>query len=327
MNKTIPRQANSGKKYLNDNGIVAIKDGIKAQVIDSQADVLKKPNWFKVAFPDGDNYTGLKSMVNDHHLSTVCEESKCPNIGECWNNRTATLMVLGNICTRACRFCAVDTGNPKGWIDPKEPENIAKTVKYMNLGYVVITSVDRDDLDDGGASHISDCVFATKAISPKTKVEVLSPDFQGQTENLDILLDSDIDVFSQNLETVESLTALVRDPRAGYNQTLQVLEYTRNKGFITKSGMMLGLGETYREVEQAMVDLYNSGIEILTLGQYLSPTKNHLPVKEYISPERFQEYEYLGHQIGLKEVVAGPLIRSSYRADQAYKRLNGDSND
>ena len=266
-------------------------------------------------------------MVNDHHLSTVCEESKCPNIGECWNNRTATLMVLGNICTRACRFCAVDTGNPKGWIDPKEPENIAKTVKFMNLGYVVITSVDRDDLDDGGASHISDCVFATKEISPNTKVEVLSPDFQGQTNNLDILLDSDIDVFSQNLETVESLTALVRDPRAGYYQTLQVLEYTRNKGFITKSGMMLGLGETYREVEQAMVDLYNSGIEILTLGQYLSPTKNHLPVKEYISPERFQEYEYLGHQIGLKEVVAGPLIRSSYRADQAYKRLNGDSDD
>ena len=257
MNKSIPRQPDSGKKYLSENGIVAIKDGIKVQVIDSQTNALKKPNWFKVPFPDGDNYLGLKSMVNDHHLSTVCEESKCPNIGECWNNRTATLMVLGNICTRACRFCAVDTGNPKGWFDPNEPENIAKTVKYMNLAYVVITSVDRDDLDDGGASHISDCVVASKAISPNTKVEVLSPDFRGQTKNLDILLDSKLDVFSQNLETVERLTSPVRDPRAGYHQTLKVLEYARNKGFTTKSGMMLGLGETYREVEQAMVDLYN----------------------------------------------------------------------
>ena len=197
----------------------------------------------------------------------------------------------------------------------------------MNLGYVVITSVDRDDLHDGGASHISKCVVATKAESPNTKVEVLSPDFRGETRNLDILLDSDLDVFSQNLETVDRLTSLVRDPRAGYNQTLQILEYTRNKGFITKSGMMLGLGETYEEVEQAMIDLYNSGIEILTLGQYLRPTKNHLPVKEYITPQKFQEYEFLGHQIGLKEVVAGPLIRSSYRADQSYKSLNGESHD
>ena len=327
MNKTLPRKANSGKKYLSENGIVAIKDGIKVQVINSQKDLLIKPNWYKVPFPDGDNYSELKSMVHELQLNTVCEESKCPNIGECWNSRTATLMVLGNVCTRACRFCSVDTGNPNGWLDPNEPGNIAKTVKYMNLGYVVITSVDRDDLEDGGASHIANCVLATKASSPKTTVEVLSPDFQGQTRDLDILLDSDLDVFSQNLETVKRLTGLVRDPRAGYQQTLQVLEYTRNKGFITKSGMMLGLGETYREVEQAMVDLYNSGIEILTLGQYLSPTKNHLPVKEYISPEKFQEYEYLGHQIGLKEVVAGPLIRSSYRADQAYKRLNGDSDD
>ncbi len=327
MNKTLPRKANSGKKYLSENGIVAIKDGIKVQVIESQKDLLKKPNWYKVPFPDGENYFELQSMVHDHQLSTVCEESKCPNIGECWNNRTATLMVLGNVCTRACRFCSVDTGNPNGWLDPNEPGNIAKTIKYMNLDYVVITSVDRDDLEDGGASHIANCVLAAKASSPKTTVEVLSPDFRGQTRDLDILLDSDLDVFSQNLETVERLTGLVRDPRAGYQQTLQVLEYTRNKGFTTKSGMMLGLGETFKEVKQAMTDLYNSGIEILTLGQYLRPTKNHLPVKEYISPEKFQEYEFLGHQIGIKEVVAGPLIRSSYRADQSYKRLHGERDD
>ena len=327
MNKTIPRQTNSGKKYRANNGVVAIKDGIKVQVIETKLNEIEKPSWFKVPFPNGDNYLSLKSMVKDHKLNTVCEESKCPNIGECWNNRTATLMVLGNICTRACHFCAVDTGNPKGWTDLKEPRNVATTVKFMNLGYVVITSVDRDDLHDGGAGHISKCVVATKAESPTTKVEVLSPDFRGEAKNLDILLDSDLDVFSQNLETVDRLTSLVRDPRAGYNQTLQILEYTRNKGFITKSGMMLGLGETYEEVEQAMIDLYNSGIEILTLGQYLRPTKNHLPVKEYITPQKFQEYEFLGHQIGLKEVVAGPLIRSSYRADQSYKRLNGESHD
>ena len=317
----------SGKKYKQRNGIVAIKDGIKNHKIIREQAALIKPNWFKVPLPSGANFHDLKSIVSEYRLNTVCEESKCPNIGECWNNRTATLMVLGSVCTRACQFCAVDTGNPNGWLDSYEPEHIAKTVAFMNLDYVVITSVDRDDLKDGGATHIASCVQETKSLCPTVTVEVLSPDFGGNLEHLDILLNPGLDVFAQNLETVERLTPRVRDPRAGYEQTLKVLEHAAQQGVITKSGLMLGLGETVGEMTQAMTDLFNCGVEILTLGQYLRPTVNHLPVEQYISPETFREYEFLGHQIGLKEVVAGPLVRSSYRADQSYKRLNKITND
>jgi lipoic acid synthetase len=290
-------------------------------------DYQRKPNWVKVSPPSGENYHELIDQVKSHGLNTVCQESKCPNIGECWNQRTATLMVLGSVCTRACQFCAVDTGNPKGWLDSYEPLYIAKTVAYMNLDYVVITSVDRDDLEDGGATHIASCVVKTKILCPQVTVEVLSPDFRGNLEHLDILLNSGLDVFSQNLETVRRLTQRVRDPRAGYEQTLKVLEYAATQGLTTKSGLMLGLGETFEEMKQAMTDLFNCGVEILTLGQYLRPTVNHLPVEEYINLETFQDYEFLGHHIGLKEVVAGPLVRSSYRADQSYKRLKKLTND
>jgi len=317
----------SGKKYKQRDGIVAIKDGIKIQKITTNKTAPIKPNWFKVPLPRGTNFHDLKSIVSEYRLNTVCEESKCPNIGECWNNRTATLMVLGSVCTRACQFCAVDTGNPNGWLDSHEPEHIAKTVAFMNLDYVVITSVDRDDLEDGGVTHIASCVLETKALCPTVTVEVLSPDFGGNLDHLDILLNSGLDVLSQNLETVERLTSRVRDPRAGYEQTLKVLEHAAQQDVITKSGLMLGLGETVEEMKQTMTDLFNSGVEILTLGQYLRPTVNHLPVEQYISPETFREYEFLGHQIGLKEVVAGPLVRSSYRADQSYKRLNTITND
>jgi len=317
----------SGKKYKQRDGIVAIKDGIKIQKITTNKTAPIKPNWFKVPLPRGTNFHDLKSIVSEYRLNTVCEESKCPNIGECWNNRTATLMVLGSVCTRACQFCAVDTGNPNGWLDSHEPEHIAKTVAFMNLDYVVITSVDRDDLEDGGVTHIASCVLETKALCPTVTVEVLSPDFGGNLDHLDILLNSGLDVLSQNLETVERLTSRVRDPRAGYEQTLKVLEHAAQRDVITKSSLMLGLGETVEEMKQTMTDLFNSGVEILTLGQYLRPTVNHLPVEQYISPETFREYEFLGHQIGLKEVVAGPLVRSSYRADQSYKRLNTITND
>ena len=317
----------SGKKYKQRNGIVAIKDGIKIQKIDTNQAAPIKPNWFKVPLPSGANFRALKSIVSEYQLNTVCEESKCPNIGECWDNRTATLMVLGSVCTRACRFCAIDTGNPNGWLDSYEPVHIAKTVAFMNLDYVVITSVDRDDLEDGGATHIATCVLETKTLCPTVRVEVLAPDFGGNLKHLDILLNSSLDVFAQNLETVKRLTHRVRDPRAGYEQTLKVLEHAAQQGVITKSGLMLGLGETYEEMKQAMTDLFNCGVEILTLGQYLRPTVNHLPVEQYISPEIFSEYEFLGHQIGLKELVAGPLVRSSYRADLSYKRLNKIIND
>jgi len=317
----------SGKKYKQRDGIVAIKDGIKTQKITPNQTTPIKPKWFKVPLPRGANFRDLKSVVTEYKLSTVCEESKCPNIGECWNHGTATLMVLGSVCTRACRFCAVDTGNPKGWLDSNEPVHIAKTVAFMNLEYVVVTSVDRDDLEDGGATHIASCVLETKSLCPQVSVEVLSPDFGGHLEHLDILLNSGLDVFAQNLETVERLTSRVRDPRAGYKQTLKVLEHATQQGVITKSGLMLGLGETVEEIKQAMTDLFNCGVKILTLGQYLRPTMNHLAVEQYISPETFREYEFLGHQIGLKEVVAGPLVRSSYRADQSFNRLNTITND
>ena len=311
----------SGEKYRHQNGIKAIKDGIKVSVEFSNEKSLKKPDWFKVPIPSGKNFISLRNRVQKLNLSSVCEESKCPNIAECWNHKTATLMVMGSVCTRACKFCAVDTGNPSGWLDKDEPKNIADTIAFMSLDYVVLTSVDRDDLSDGGSSHIARCVSASKTLSPDLTIEVLSPDFKGNLTHLDILLGSGLDVFSQNIETVERLTRTVRDPRAGYNQTLRMLSHSTKKGFVSKSGMMLGLGEQKNEVIQTMKDLFNSGVKILTLGQYLRPTKNHLPVKNYIHPDEFKEYSDIGRKIGIEEVVAGPLIRSSYRADRAFINL------
>lgn len=326
MDNSTTIKPTSGEKYHHRNGINAIKDGIKISVEYTDTNTLKKPNWFKVSVPSGTNYSALKKKVHRLNLSSVCEESKCPNIAECWNNKTATLMVMGNVCTRACRFCAVDTGNPKGWLDQNEPKNIAETIDFMELNYVVLTSVDRDDLEDGGASHIAKCVMESKKKRTDIAIEVLSPDFNGNTDHLDILLNSGLDVFSQNLETVERLTSVVRDPRAGYRQTLDMLYHATNRGFITKSGMMLGLGEEKNEVIKSMKDLYKSGIKILTLGQYLRPTSNHLPVKKYIHPDEFSEYTDIGQSIGIEEVVAGPLIRSSYRADRAFKKLDENKN-
>ncbi|MAJ30767.1 MAG: lipoyl synthase [Gammaproteobacteria bacterium] len=311
----------SGEKYRHQNGIKAIKDGIKVSVEFSNEKSLKKPDWFKVPIPSGKNFISLRKRVQKLNLSSVCEESKCPNIAECWNHKTATLMVMGSVCTRACKFCAVDTGNPSGWLDKDEPKNIADTIAFMSLDYVVLTSVDRDDLSDGGSSHIARCVSASKTLSPDLTIEVLSPDFKGNLTHLDILLGSGLDVFSQNIETVERLTRTVRDPRAGYDQTLRMLSHSTKKGFVSKSGMMLGLGEQKNEVVQTMKDLFNSGVKILTLGQYLRPTKNHLPVKNYIHPDEFKEYSDIGRKIGIEEVVAGPLIRSSYRADRAFINL------
>lgn len=326
MDNSTTIKPTSGEKYHHRNGINAIKDGIKISVEYTDTNTLKKPNWFKVSVPSGTNYSALKKKVHRLNLSSVCEESKCPNIAECWNNKTATLMVMGNVCTRACRFCAVDTGNPKGWLDQNEPKNIAETIDFMTLDYVVLTSVDRDDLEDGGASHIAKCVMESKKKRTDIAIEVLSPDFNGNIDHLDILLNSGLDVFSQNLETVERLTSVVRDPRAGYRQTLDMLYHATKRGFITKSGMMLGLGEEKNEVIKSMKDLYKSGIKILTLGQYLRPTSNHLPVKKYIHPDEFSEYTDIGQSIGIEEVVAGPLIRSSYRADRAFKKLDENKN-
>ena len=320
----IPIVVESGQKYRTTQGGFAIKDGIKATDSQKAETRLPKPSWLRIKNETSDAYLRVKQQVQSHRLSTVCEEAKCPNIAECWSHGTATIMLMGAVCTRACRFCAVDTGQPHQWLDPEEPENTAKTVELMNLDYVVLTSVNRDDLPDGGARHYADTILAIKKRCPQTKIEALTPDFQGKELDIAHLLETGVDVFAQNVETVERLTHVVRDARAGYQQTLQVLAFAKKhrKDVLTKTSLMLGLGETDEEIEQTMDDLRRSQVDILTLGQYLQPTKNHLCVERYVTPEQFASLRQLGLSKGFFEVAAGPLVRSSYRADRVFKRDN-----
>lgn len=279
-----------------------------------------KPSWLRATVPTGSNYLRLKDLTHRLRLNTVCQEAMCPNIGECWSHGTMTIMVLGGICTRACKFCAVDTGNPKGWIDPLEPLHVAQAVAEMGLQYVVLTSVDRDDLKDGGAAHFAECVRQIKSRAPEVKVETLTPDFQGKLADVETVLQGGQEVFANNLETVRRLTPKVRDPRAGYDQTLGVLQYAKQvrPQVLTKSSLMLGLGETEEEIRQAMRDLRTAGVDIVTFGQYLRPTKHHLPVERYVTPEEFAQYQQWGYQEGFMEVFSGPLVRSSYRAEKVF---------
>ncbi|MCB1676145.1 MAG: lipoyl synthase, partial [Halioglobus sp.] len=254
----------------------------------------------------------------------VCEEAKCPNISECWSSGTATIMLMGDVCTRACRFCSVNTGNPKGWLDAEEPDNTARSVQLMQLRYVVLTSVDRDDLADGGAAHYAACVRRVKELNPETAVEVLTPDFQGVLEDVATVVDSGVEVFAQNIETVRRLTHPVRDPRAGYEQTLAVLAHAKahRPDVLTKTSLMLGLGETEREIRECMDDLRAARVDILTFGQYLQPTANHYPIQRYVSPEEFAQYRQWGLAQGFLEVVSGVFVRSSYRAEQVLQKNN-----
>lgn len=318
----IPVVIESGRKYKTPQGIVAIKDGVKS--VDAELERLPKPKWLRIVNQTTPAYHQVKEQVVKHKLATVCEEAKCPNIGECWSHGTATIMLMGAVCTRACRFCAVDTGNPQGWLDKQEPENTAKTVALMKLDYVVLTSVNRDDLADGGAKHYADTIRAIKELCPQTKIEALTPDFQGVETDIAVLLDSGLDVFAQNVETVERLTHPVRDNRAGYWQTLKVLAFAKKyrPEVLTKTSLMLGLGETDDEIIAAMDDLRRQNVDILTLGQYLQPTKNHLPVLRYVTPEQFIKFREIGLAKGFFEVAAGPLVRSSYRADKIFKKDN-----
>lgn len=318
----IPVVVLSGQKYKNEQGVVAIKDGIKSD--ESNATRLPKPKWLRVVNTTTPQYTKVKAQVKEHRLATVCEEAKCPNIAECWSHGTATIMLMGAICTRACRFCSVDTGNPRGWLDKDEPLNTARTVSLMNLDYVVLTSVNRDDLPDGGARHYADTIRAVKQSCPQIKVEALTPDFQGVQSDVAVLLDSGVDVFAQNVETVERLTHPVRDNRAGYRQTIDVLAYAKQyrPDVLTKTSLMLGLGETDDEIIQTMDDLRLAKVDILTLGQYMQPTKNHLPVMRYVTPEAFANFREIGLKKGFFEVASGPMVRSSYRADRVFKRDN-----
>ncbi|MGC4028337.1 MAG: lipoyl synthase [Steroidobacteraceae bacterium] len=317
-------QARSGEKYTTAQGFSAIRDGQKARGEAPAVPLTGKPRWLKAMPATGERYAQIRRNVHQHRLATVCEEAKCPNIGECWNAGTATIMLMGAVCTRACRFCSVDTGNPHGWLDAEEPANVAESVALMELSYIVLTSVNRDDLPDGGAGHFAACVRAIRGRSPQTAVEALTPDFQGVLRDVETVVDSGLQVFAQNLETVRRLTHPVRDPRAGYDQTLAVLAHGKKHrpDVLTKSSLMLGLGETDEEILEAMDDLRAAQVDILTLGQYLRPTMNHLPVARFVTPEQFESYREAGLARGFRECVSGPMVRSSYRAEQALAGNN-----
>lgn len=304
-------------KTIKENGVVAIKNGIKPNP-NKLIPIERKPTWLRVKSQNSSKYRELKSIVSDKKLHTVCEEAMCPNIQECWSHGTATFMLLGSVCTRACRFCAVDTGNPKGILDKDEPNKVANSIAHMNLKYAVLTSVNRDDLIDGGAEHFSHTIQAIKEKVPEVIVEALVPDFLGNKKSIEVLLNSKLEVFAQNLETVSRLTKRVRDPRAGYDQTLEVLSYAKqySPSVITKTSLMFGLGETEEEILKTFDDIRETGVDVLTLGQYMRPTVNHLPVEKWYTPEEFAYFKDLAIEIGFLEVASGPMVRSSYRADR-----------
>ena len=311
------------QKIVNRDGIKAVKNGQKRNEF-SHIPNLKKPSWLRVKAEFNPNFHKVKNQVNTKRLNTVCEEAHCPNISECWSTGTATFMLMGSVCTRACKFCSVDTGNPKGWLDTEEPLNTAKAVQTMGLKYVVLTSVNRDDLDDGGAKHFADTVKLIKDLNPKTAVEALTPDFKGLKSSIDTLVNCGLEVFAQNIETVERLTHQVRDIRAGYKQTLDVLAESKkiNPEVLTKTSIIVGLGETDDEIEQTMDDLIKHKVDILTIGQYLRPTLNHHPIERWVTPEEFENYRKIGLKKGFLEVVSGPMVRSSYRAERALEKNN-----
>ncbi len=288
----------------------------------------RHPDWIRVRAPIGENYTHLKGLVRGLKLHTVCEEALCPNIGECWGAGTATIMILGDVCTRACRFCAVDTGNPRGSVDTEEPARVAEAIAELKLNYVVVTSVDRDDLPDGGAGIFAETIRQIKTKSPQTKVEVLTGDFRGNHDHVKIVVDAKPDVFGQNIETVKRLTHVVRDRRAGYEQTLDVLRTIKeiDPTMRTKSSILVGMGETFDEMIETMRDLRAANVDLLAIGQYLQPTrqKRNLPLVEYVTPEQFVRYREEGMKLGFKYVASGPLVRSSYKAWEAVIAL-GDS--
>ncbi len=311
-------------KIVNHAGVSSIKDGMKSNAY-SEIIREKKPKWIRIsANQNNKSFELIKERTKNLKLSTVCEEAKCPNLSECWSRGTATFMVMGDTCTRACQFCSVNTGNPKGWLDKDEPEKIAKTVQEMGIRYVVLTCVTRDDLSDGGAQHFAETVKAIKSVDKDIEVEVLTSDFNGDQSAIRKIVNSPIKVFAQNIETVERLTHPIRDPRAGYLKTMEVLKHAKeiNKHIITKSSIIVGLGENDREIFKTFEDLRNHNVDIVTLGQYLRPTLNHHPIDRWVTPEEFEMYREKGLEYGFLEVVSGPMVRSSYRAERALELNN-----
>jgi lipoic acid synthetase len=321
---TVDTRPAAGSKFTSPQGTRAVKDGIRPSALSKLPDAARKPPWLRVKLPAGAKYEEIRDIVRTHKLSTVCAESKCPNIAECWGRGTATLMLMGSVCTRACKFCSVSTGNPHGWLDPLEPANVADAVALMKLKYVVLTSVDRDDLPDGGAGHYAACIRAIHGRMPDTAVEALTPDFAGRHQHVATVLDAGLATYAQNIETVERLTHPVRDARAGYRQTLDVLKFA--KGYaprtITKTSLMLGLGETDAEIDRTLDDIRTADVDVVTMGQYMRPTQNHLPVERFVTPDQFHQYREMALAKGFLEVVSGPLVRSSYRAERVLEHNN-----
>ena len=279
----------------------------------------KKPEWLRIRLPSGENYVNVRQTIASLGLHTVCEEARCPNIGECWGGGTATIMIMGDVCTRGCRFCSVGSGKPL-YLDPDEPQRVAKAIKEWGLRYVVITSVCRDDLQDGGANHISKTIKAVKVQCPETIIEPLIPDFHGNRHAIENVANAGPEVISHNIETVARLSPQIRDARATYEQSLRVLKMIKDIDYkiYTKSSIMLGLGEMEEEVMEAAKDLRSAGVDIVSIGQYLQPTSRHLPVKEYVAPEKFDSYKKSIERMGFAYTVAGPFVRSSYKAGEFF---------
>jgi len=296
----------------------------KIPTASSKSKVLPKPSWLKTRAATSEGYQKMKESLRGLNLVTVCEEARCPNIGECWGGKegvsTSTIMLMGDTCTRGCRFCNVKTSRAPPPLDPDEPSRVSQAILKWGLEYVVLTSVDRDDLPDGGANHFAKTVTLLKSHTPAPLVECLTPDFQGNKEQIDIVAKSGLDVYAHNIETVERLQRIVRDYRAGYRQSLSVLEHVRatQPQMITKTSIMLGCGERPEEIHQTLKDLRNSGIQVVTFGQYLRPSKRHMKVQEYVKPEAFKEYQKLAEDMGFLYVASGPLVRSSYRAGEFF---------
>lgn len=286
----------------------------KDQAEKSKEPLGKRPDWLKVKLPTGDNYSDVRNLMRNNKLNTVCEEARCPNIAECWNHRTATFMILGDTCTRSCGFCNVKLGLPTE-LDLDEPRRVVDAIKQLNLRHAVITSVNRDELDDGGASIFKECVRLTREEKPDCTIEILIPDFKGYEKAFEIIMQYPPDILNHNLETVKRLYHAVR-PQAKYERSLNLIKWFKSRGMKTKSGIMVGIGERTEEVLELMKDLFEHGCEIMTIGQYLQPTKNHLPVDRFVTPDEFRMYNEEGMKMGFKIVESSPLVRSSYHADQ-----------
>ena len=280
----------------------------------------RKPEWLKVRAPGGERYASIKNTLRGLDLYTVCEEARCPNVGECWAAGTATVMLLGHTCTRGCRFCAVTTGNPRGAVDPREPEHVARAIEKMGLDYVVLTMVDRDDLVDGGSAHVAETVRALKRRVPGLLVETLTGDFGGRRHDVERVVAAGLDVFAHNVEVVRRITPDIRDRRCSYDRSLDVLATAKRAAptRMTKSSIMVGVGETDGEIVETLRDLKDAGVDVVTIGQYLRPTERHAPVTRYVEPNTFAAYEVAGREMGFAFVASGPLVRSSYRAAEGF---------